>query len=32
LVKAYKSLRPQGKKQVIAAMPRLGAMLAAHGC
>lgn len=32
LVKAYTSLRPQGKKQVVTAMPRLGAMLATHGC
>ncbi|MEE2787029.1 MAG: hypothetical protein VX589_06790 [Myxococcota bacterium] len=31
LVKAYKKLRPQGKKQVIAAMPRIGEMLAKHG-
>lgn len=31
LVKAYKKLRPQGKKQVIAAMPRIGDMLAKHG-
>ncbi len=32
LVKAYKRLRPQGKKHVLAAMPRVGAMLAANGC
>ena len=32
LVKAYKKLRPQGKKHVEAAMPRIGAMLAANGC
>lgn len=32
LVKAYKKLRPQGKKHVVAAMPRIGAMLAANGC
>ena len=31
LVKAYKKLRPQGKKQVTAAMPRIGAMLVARG-
>lgn len=31
LVKAYQSLRPQGKKQVVAAMPRVGAMLQRHG-
>lgn len=31
LVKAYQKLRPQGKKQVIAAMPRVGTMLAKHG-
>lgn len=32
LVKAYKRLRPQGKKHVVAAMPRVGGMLAANGC
>ena len=31
LVKAYKKLRPQGKKQVMAAMPRVGEMLKKHG-
>ena len=31
LVKAYKTLRPQGKKQVIKAMPRIGAMLQRQG-
>ncbi len=31
LVKAYQKLRPQGKKQVVAAMPRIGAMLVKHG-
>ena len=31
LVKAYKTLRPQGKKQVIKSMPRIGAMLQAQG-
>lgn len=30
LVKAYKKLRPQGHKQVVAAMPRVGAMLNRH--
>lgn len=32
LVKAYNSLRPQGKKQVMAAAPRLGGLLAKFGC
>ena len=31
LVKAYGALRPQGKKLVIAAVPRVGAMLQKHG-
>jgi hypothetical protein len=31
LVKAYQKLRPQGKKQVVAALPRIGQMLAKHG-
>ncbi len=31
LVKAYGRLRPQGKKQVIAAMPRVAAMLVRNG-
>lgn len=31
LVKAYRKLRPQGHKQVVAAMPRLGTMLARYG-
>ena len=31
LVKAYNKLRPQGKKQVVAAMPRIGKMLVGHG-
>ena len=32
LVKAYKKLRPQGKKHVVAAMPGIGGMLAANDC
>lgn len=31
LIKAYKTLRPQGKKQVIKAMPRIGSMLNSQG-
>ena len=31
LVKAYGALRPQGKKLVVAARPRVGRMLAKHG-
>ena len=31
LVKAYERLRPQGKKQVVAAMPRVAAMLVRNG-
>ncbi len=31
LVKAYQRLRPQGQKQVVAAMPRVGAMLVRNG-
>jgi len=31
LVKAYTKLRPRGRKHVIEAMPRIGAMLAKHG-
>ena len=31
LVKAYGALRPQGKKLVIQAVPRVGAMLEQHG-
>lgn len=31
LVKAYKRLRPQGHKQVVAAMPRVAAMLVRNG-
>lgn len=31
LVKAYTKLRPKGKEQVIAAMPRIGGMLQKHG-
>jgi hypothetical protein len=31
LVKVYTKLRPQGKQQVIQAMPRVGDMLASHG-
>ena len=31
LVKAYQKLRPQGQKQVVAAMPRIGAMLKRRG-
>lgn len=31
LKKAYEKLRPMGKKQVEAAMPRVGRMLARHG-
>ena len=31
LVKAYNKLRPQGQKQVVTAMPRIGDMLAARG-
>lgn len=31
LAKIYYKLRPQGKQQVVAAMPRIGAMLARHG-
>lgn len=31
LVKAYRKLRPQGQKQVVEAMPRIGEMLAKHG-
>ena len=31
LVKAYKKLRPKGKKHVIEAMPGIGKMLAKHG-
>ncbi|MBU0550055.1 hypothetical protein KKF91_05550 [Myxococcota bacterium] len=31
LVSAYKKLRPQGKKHVCAAMPRVGAMLKRNG-
>jgi hypothetical protein len=31
LVGAYKKLRPKGKEQVVAAMPRVGAMLQRHG-
>ena len=31
LVKAYQKLRPQGKKQVTAAMPRIGRMLVERG-
>ncbi len=31
LVKAYHKLRPQGHKQVVEAMPRVGAMLQKHG-
>jgi hypothetical protein len=29
---AYEKLRPEGKRQVEAAMPRVGRMLAKHGC
>ena len=32
LVKAYNRLRPLGKKQVVAAIPRIGQMLKANGC
>jgi hypothetical protein len=32
LVKAYNRLRPMGKKQVVAATPRIGQMLKANGC
>jgi hypothetical protein len=31
LVKAYNKLRPQGKKQVVSAMPRIGDMLVRQG-
>ena len=31
LVKAYRKLRPQAEKQVVAAMPRIGSLLARHG-
>ncbi len=31
LVKAYKRLRPQGQKQVVAAVPRIAAMLVRNG-
>ena len=31
LVKAYRKLRPQGKNNVVAAMPRIGDMLRAQG-
>ena len=31
LVRAYRKLRPQGKKQVVAAMPRIGDMLRRQG-
>ncbi|MEE2755982.1 MAG: hypothetical protein VYA30_04955 [Myxococcota bacterium] len=31
LVKAYNKLRPQGKKQVVAAMPRIGDLLVSQG-
>ena len=31
LVKAYKKLRPQGKKQVVTAMPRIADMLVKQG-
>ncbi len=31
LVGAYRKLRPAGKKQVVAAMPRIAAMLKKHG-
>ena len=31
LVKAYNKLRPQGKKQVVTAMPRIGDMLVRQG-
>jgi hypothetical protein len=31
LCKAYKKLRPKGRKHVIEAIPRIGAMLAKHG-
>ena len=31
LVKAYQKLRPQGKKQVVTAMPRISAMLTRQG-
>jgi len=31
LVKAYKKLRPQGKKQVVSAMPRIADMLSKQG-
>lgn len=31
LVKAYKSLRPKGREQVVQAMPGIGGVLAKHG-
>tara|TARA_B100001093_G_C26705696_1_gene961106 strand:+ start:777 stop:1184 length:408 start_codon:yes stop_codon:yes gene_type:complete len=31
LVKAYNKLRPQGKKQVVAAVPRIGDLLVSQG-